>query len=149
MCTALPPRSSPLTTKTAATVHSRLWPTVLAWPEVADRRRFLRLSLLRPWRCMTLPPGVLRSRVLVRGVVALPRPRFVLRDPGRSALPLLPSFLLCPILCPILRFASRFASVDFRCAAIRLAHAELSCELPDPRRARQLRNLDLKPLPFF
>ena len=78
----------------------------------------------------------------------MPRPRFVLRRLGRSALPLLPSFLLCAILFPILRFTSGFVSVDPQRVAFRLTHAELASELPDPGRSRQLRDLDLEPLPF-
>src|SRR5919107_4555835 len=142
MCTALPPSNSPLITNTAATVHNRLRPTVrpAARPTFSacpglerlrgvPRRSFVRL---RPERCMTFPPGPRWSRVLVRGGVVLPRPRLELRRRGRSALPPLPSFLLCAILVPILRFASRFVSVDPQGVAFRLTHAELASELPDP-----------------
>src|SRR5215210_7523000 len=107
MCTALPPSRSPLTTKTAATVHNRLWPTArlglaagraLAF-RLVPRRRFSASGT-------TLPRGaLLRSGVFVRGGVALPRPRFALRRLDRPTLPRLPPFLSYPILRPILRFA--------------------------------------------
>src|SRR5215217_3538979 len=85
---------------------------------------------------------------MVRGGVVLPRPRFMLRRLGRSALPLLPSFLLCAILFPILRFSSGLVSVDPQRVTVWLTHAKLASELPDPGRSRQLGDPDLEPLPF-
>src|SRR5215210_1647259 len=147
MCTALPPSRNPLTTNTAATVHNRLWPTVRVWPAAGRSREVFRLLSRRrcPASGTTLPCGVFSSRVFVRGGVALPRPRFALRRLDRSTLPRLPPFLSCPIVRPILRFAS----VDFQGAATGLLHAELPGTLPNIRGARQFRDPDLEPLPFF
>src|SRR5215211_1797584 len=145
MCTALAPRRSPLTRKTAATVHNRLWPTARSLPATGRNREVsLRPAPLRllSARDTTSPRGVPRSLLLVRGGVALPR--LVPRRPCRSTLPRVPLFLFCPIVCPILRFVC----VDPQCPAVGLAHAELFGTLPYPRRAGQLRDPDLEPLPF-
>src|SRR5215204_1821808 len=80
MCTALPPRRSPVTANTAATIHSLLWPTVVvASGPIDDARRALVVARFAPpahlWprSGMTLPPEDLRPLFLVRGGGFLPR----------------------------------------------------------------------------
>src|SRR5215212_8506522 len=153
MCTALPPRRSPVTANTAATIHSLLRPTVvLASGPIDDARCALvapRLALparLWPRSGMTLPPEDLRPLLLVRGGVFLPRRILALRGPGRSTLPRSSPFLLCPIVLPTLRSCS----IDFQGSALRLVHTKLlRREGPDPLRARQLGDFDLESLPYF
>src|SRR5215210_3530225 len=147
MCTARPPSRSPVTANITATIHSLLWPTVCASPLVDGTRGVLLASPVRPCRerGITLPRAAWRSRVLVRGGFFVPRPVFALRGLGRSTLPRLSTFLLCPIVCPILRFAS----IDLQGFATWLVHAELlRRQLPDPPRTRQFRDPDLESLPF-
>src|SRR5215211_7783400 len=94
MCTALPPRRSPVTANTAATIHSLLWPTVvLASGRIdAPRRalvapRFAPPDRLWPQSGMTLPEEDLPLLFLVRGGRFLPRLILASRGPGRSTLP--------------------------------------------------------------
>src|SRR5215211_4431572 len=148
MCTALPARRSPVTTNTAATIHSLLWPTVrFARPPVDGARGVFgeppaRLCLESG---MTLPREALRTLFLVEGVL-VPRRTLALRGLGLSTLPRSSPFLWCPMMCPILRFAT----IDLHGRALRLVHTKLLCrEGPDPPRARQFRDPDLEPLPFF
>src|SRR5215204_3287003 len=148
MCTALPPRRSPVIANTAATIHSLLWPTVrLARPPVDGARGVLRRPPVR--LClesgMTLPRDALRPLFLVEGVF-VPRRTLTLRDLGRSTPPRSSPFLCCPITCPILRFVT----IDLHGRALRLVHTKLlRREGPDPPRARQFCDPDLEPLPFF
>src|SRR5215217_4972356 len=128
MCTALPPRRSPVTANTAATIHSLLWPTVvLASGPIDDARcalvapRFAPPARLWARSGMTLPPEDLRRLFLVRGGGFLPRRILALRGPGRSTLPRSSPFLWCPIVLPILRSYS----IDFQGSALRLVHTEL------------------------
>src|SRR5688572_15903623 len=143
MCTALPPRRSPVTANTAATIHSLLWPTVvLASGPIDDTRRVL----VAPRSGMTLPPEDLGPLFLVRGGVFLPRRILALRGPGRSTLPRSSPFLWCPIVFPILRSYA----IDFQGSALRLVHTKLlRREGPDPLRARQFGDFDLESLPYF
>src|ERR687890_1608435 len=153
MCTALPPRRSPVTANIAATIHSLLWPTgVLASGSIDDARRALVVASFAPparlWSRsgMTLPLEDLRPLFLVRGGVFLPRRSLALRNPGRSTLPRSSPFLWCPIVLPILRSYS----IDFQGSALRLVHTKLlRREGPDPLRARQFGDFDLESLPYF
>src|SRR5919107_3494060 len=153
MCTALPPRRSPVTANIAATIHSLLWPTgVLASGSIDDARRALVVAYFGPparlWprSGMTLPLEDLRPLFLVRGGVFLPRRSLALRNPGRSTLPRSSPFLWCLIVLPILRSYS----IDFQGSALRLVHTKLlRREGPDPLRARQFGDFDLESLPYF
>src|SRR5919107_839463 len=153
MCTALPPRRSPVTANIAATIHSLLWPTgVLAWGPSDDARRalvgagFAPRARLWPRSGMTLPLEDLRPLFLVRGGVFLPRRSLALRNPGRSTLPRSSPFIWCPIVLPILRSYS----IDFQGIALRLVHTKLlRREGHDPLRARQFGDFDLESLPYF
>src|SRR5215217_769365 len=138
MCTALPPRRSPVTANTAATIHSLLWPTVVLASWLDGARRTLIMPRLAPRLClrsgMTLPSAVLRLLFSVRGGVFVPRRILVLRGPGRSTLPWTSPSLRCPIVCPILRFVS----VDLQGSALWLVHTKLlRREGPYPLRGRQ------------
>src|SRR5918993_4224192 len=153
MCTALPPRRSPVTTNTAATIHSLLRPTVVlaAGPVDEARRapvapRFAPPDRLWPRSGMTLPPEDLRPLFVVRGGAFLPRRILALRGPGRSTLPRSSPFLWYPIVLPILRSCS----IDFQSSALRLVHTELlRREGPDPVRAREFGDFDLESLSYF
>src|SRR5215211_7076117 len=152
MCTALPPRRSPVTANTAATIHSLLCPTVLpaSGPTEDARRalvaRFASTARLWPRSGMTLPPEDLRPLFLLRGGGFLPRRIFALRGSGRSTLPRFSPFLLCPIVLPILRSYS----IDFQGIPLRLVHTKLlRREGHDPLRARQFGDFDLESLPYF
>src|SRR5215216_5770071 len=152
MCTALPPRRSPVTANTAATIHSLLCPTVLpaSGPTEDARRalvaRFASTARLWPRSGMTLPPEDLRPLFLLRGGGFLPRRIFALRGSGRSTLPRFFPFLLCPIVLPILRSYS----IDFQGIALRLVHTKLlRREGHNPLRARQFGDFDLESLPYF
>src|SRR5215213_11696788 len=153
MCTALPPRRSPVTANTAATIHSLLWPTVVvASGPIDDARRALVVARFAPpahlWprSGMTLPPEDLRPLFLVRGGGVVPRRILALRGPGRSTLPRSPPFPWCPIVRPILRFVT----INLHGRALRLVQAKLlRREGPDPLRTRQFRDPDLESLPYL
>src|SRR5215210_1612649 len=125
MCTALPPRSSPVMANTAATIHSLLWPTVrCAWPPVDAARGVLVAPLVRLLcleRGMTLPREALRPLFLVVGGVFVPRRTFALRGRCRSTLPRSSPFLWCPIVRPILRSVN----IDLHGRALWLVHTKL------------------------
>src|SRR5215204_1791779 len=133
MCTALPPRSSPVMANTAATIHSLLWPTVrFVCPPVDATRGVLVAPLVRLLcleRGTTLPREALRPLFLVFGGVFVPRRTLALRGRCRSTLPRSSPFLWCPIVLPILRFVT----IDLHCRALWLVHAKpLRSEGPDP-----------------
>src|ERR687894_208736 len=131
MCTALPPSRSPVITKTAATIHSLLWPT-LALAAPLDGRGVLVAPRFVPpvRRClksgMTLPPVALRPLFLVRGGFFVPRPS---------------PFLWFSIIYPILHYVA----VDLQSRALRLVHAELLRRaVSDPTGTREFRDPDLE-----
>src|SRR5215207_5599209 len=151
MCTALPPSRRPVITKTAATIHNLLWPT-LALTAPLDGRGDLVAPRFAPpvRRCpksgMTFPPVALRPLFLVRGGFCVPRRTLAWRGLSRSMLPRAPPFLWFSIVCPILHFVS----VDLQSRTLRLMHAELLRRaLSDPAGTREFRDPDLEPLPFF
>src|SRR5215210_7114246 len=152
MCTALPPSRSPVITKTAATIHSLLWPTLaLAAPSLDGRGVLVAPRFVPPVRrCpksgMTFPPVALRPLFLVRGGFFVPRRTLAWRGLSLSTLPRASPFLWFCIVCPILHFVS----VDLQGRALRLVHAELLRRtLSDPACTREFREPDLESLPFF
>src|SRR5215210_6494747 len=152
MCTALPPSRSPVITKTAATIHSLLWPTLALAAPPLDGRDVLVAPRFAPLvrRClksgMTLPPVTLRPLFLVRGGFFVPRRTLALPSLSRSTLPRASLFLWFSIVCPILHFVS----VYLQGRALRLVHAELLRRaLSDPAGTREFRDPDLESLPYF
>src|SRR5215210_9304559 len=152
MCTALPPSRSPVITKTAATIHSLLWPTLTLPVPPLDGRDVLVAPRFAPLvrRClksgMTLPPVALRPLFLVRGGFCVPRRAPTLPGLNRSTLPRAFPSLWFSIVCPILHFVS----VDLQGRALRLVHAELLLRaLSNPASTREFRDPDLESLPFF
>src|SRR5215208_1909570 len=127
MCTALPPRRSPVTANTAATIHSLLWPTVvLASGPIDDARcalvapRFAPPARLWARSGMTLLPEDLRPLFLVRGGGILQWRILAWRVRGWSTQPRSSILLWCPVVLPILRSWS----IDFRGRALRLVHSK-------------------------
>src|SRR5215210_1625457 len=152
MCTALPPSRSPVITKTAATIHSLLWPTLTLPAPPLDGRDVLVAPRFAPLvrRClksgMTLPPVALRPLLLVRGGFFVPRRTLAWRGLSLSTLPRASPFLWFCIVCPILHFVS----VDLQGRALRLVHTELLRRtVSDPAGTREFRDPDLESLPFF